>query len=312
MFNLLYFLLCVFVAILPFNTPETKAFLSDNITQIIENVQATPTPTESATPTSTATSAPTPSPIPGPTATPWMNEADTAALNQKIQDFLNKEGDFTPEKVSARMFDMSGLFDSKQMQLGLVDATHVEGHFFDYVEKEGSLLLLVGFDGIDGDRFVAPIQIPLYYLEGDLNSHFCFLQYHSDKGYAEKKVDIVHKDIEQLNLQLYNLRGRCIAFSPARLAFSGSKTGYSGRVLTYFQQHNEKIGLAEKLLLSVATNEDHIVVALTFPQLYDVLNSIDETALDGLSIPNITCLNDIANFDISSVPMIDPAIYFSK
>lgn len=295
-----------------FQHARNKSFLSDNITQIIENVQATPAPTESATPTSTATSAPTPSPIPGPTPTPWMNEADTAALNQKIQDFLNKEGDFTPEKVSARMFDLSGLFDSKQIQLGLVDATHIEGHFFDYVEKEGSLLLLVGFDGKGGDRFVAPIQIPLYYLEGDLNSHFYFLQYHSEKGYAEKKVDITYNDLENLHLQLYNLRGKCIAFSPARVAFSGSKTGYSGRALTYFQQHNEKIGLAEKLLLSVATNEDHIVVAMTFPQLYDVLNSIDKNALEGLSIPSITCLNDVAGFDMSSVPMIDPAIYFSK
>lgn len=308
----LLFLATIIMAILPLNTPEVKTFLSDSISQIAESIQTTPAPTESAAPTPAASAAPTPTSAAGPTATPWMSEDAAAALNQKMRDFLNKEGDYTPEKISARMFDLSGMFDKSQMQLGLVDATHIEGYFFDYIEKDGSLVLLVGFDGADGERFIAPIQIPLYFIEGDLTSHFCFLQYHSDKGYSEKKADVVGLDTTALNTNLYSLIGKCIAFSPARIPFSGSKTGYSGRAKTYFEEHNAKTGLAEKLMLSVNTNEEHIAAAMTFPQIYDVLNSMDKRALEGLSIPHITQLSDVASFDLSSVPMIDPAIYYGK
>ena len=308
MINVLLFLLGVFLAILPLNTPETKAFLSENIQLVIESVQTTPA--LDATPAPTVTSAPTPTPLSGPTPTPWMDEAETAALNQKIQDFLNKTGDFTPEKISKMMFDMSGMFDTSRIQLGLVGATFVEGYLLDYVEKDGSLLLLVGFDGNDGGRFVAPIQIPLYYIEGDLTSHFYFLRYYSDKGYAVRSADITQLDTDLLNLQLYNLIGKCIAFSPARIPLSGSKNGYSGRAKTYFNEHNNKVALADKLLLSVSTNEENITVSMTFPQIYDVLNSIDESSLTSLTIPRITELNDINTIDLSGVPMIDPAIYY--
>lgn len=312
MFNVLLFLLGVFMAILPLSTPETKALLGEGIQQVIESVQTTPEP--DATPVLTATNAPTPSPTPlsGPTPTPWMDEADTAALNQKMKDFLNKEGDYTPEKISAKMFDLSGLLDTSKMQLGLVGATHVEGCFFDYVEKDGSLLLLVGFDGNDGGRFIVPIQIPLYFIEGDLTSHFYFLRYDPNKGYAERVADVTQLDTDLLNLQLYNLIGKCIAFSPARIPFSASSGGYSGRAKTYFLEHNEKVTRAEQLMLAVCTNEDNIAVRMTFPQLYDVLNSIDENALEGVTIPTITQLSDVGNVDLASVPMIDPAIIYGK
>lgn len=125
MINLMIFLMGIFLAILPLNTPEVRTFLGDSFTRVVESVQVAPTPTESVTPAPTETSAPTPTPTPGPSSTPWMNEEDTAALNQKIQDFLDKTGDYTPEKISAKMFDLSGMFDKTQIQLGLVDATHV-------------------------------------------------------------------------------------------------------------------------------------------------------------------------------------------
>ena len=241
-----------------------------------------------------------------------MNEEDTAALNQKIQDFLDKTGDYTPEKISAKMFDLSGMFDKTQIQLGLVDATHVEGCFFDYVEKDGSLILLVGFDGNDGGRFVIPIQIPLYFIESDLTSHFYFLQYSSSAKSLTQKADITQLDVAALHQQLYGLLGKCIAFAPARVPLSGSPTGYSGRAKTYYLEHNDKINRAEQLMLVVCTNEENIAEQMTFPQLYDVLNGIDKDALAGVTLPHIMQLSDLANVDLSTVPMIDPAIIYGK
>ncbi|MEN6594265.1 MAG: hypothetical protein ABFC31_04850 [Clostridiaceae bacterium] len=304
MIRILIFILCVLYSIFPAYFEGAQATVADSGAQAAVEAEASPAATE--------TPAPTPTPVSGPTATPWMNEEDTAALNQKIQDFLNKEGDYTAEKISAKMFDLSGLLDKSKVQLGLVDATHIEGYFFDYIEKDGSLLLLVGFDGNDGGRFVVPIQIPLYFIEADLTSHFCFLQYHADKGYTEKKADVTELDVDALHQQLYGLIGKCIAFSPARIPFSASSTGYSGRAKTYFLEHNDKVNRAEQLMLAVCTNEENIAVKMTFSQFYDVLNSIDESALEGVTIPHIMELSDVASFDLSSVPMIDPAIIYCK
>ena len=265
-----------------------------------------------ASPTAIITPAQTPTPTADPAATPWMNEEDTAMLNQSIADFLNKDGDFTTEKISANMFDLSGLFDQSKLQLGLVDATHIEGYFLNYIEKDDSLILLVGFDDVDGERFVAPIQIPLYYIEGDLNSHFYFMEYHADKGYALKVADITLRNTADLNLYLYQRIGSCIAFAPARIALPGSPNGYMGAVFDYYVEHNAKLPLAEKLMLSVATNEDHIAVPATFPQLYDVMHGFDTKALEDVRIPHITQLEEIGNLDMSLVPMIDPMIYYRK
>jgi hypothetical protein len=304
MIRILFLIVCILFSVFPsvFKIPMVNT--TDNSVPIAAEAQITPAVT--------GTPAPTPSPTPGPDATPWMNEEDTANLNRKISAFLNKEGDYTPEKISAMMFDLSGLLDESQMQLGLVDATHVEGYLFDYVEKDDSLVLIVGFDGSDGERFVAPIQIPLYYLEGDLNAHFYFIQYHSDKEYAVKTADVTLRDTAQLRMEIYKLIGKCIAFVPARVALSGSQYGYSGTVFKYFDEHNAKLGLAEKLMLSVNTNEDNIAVAITFPQMCDLINSFDEAALESWTVPHITRLDDLGRFILSGVPMIDPAIYYRK
>jgi hypothetical protein len=311
MINFLFFILSVLYSIFPAVFNGEQAIVWDNgllqteLSQTAEEPQASAAQAE-------ATTAPTPTPTPGPSATPWMNEEDTAALNLKIQDFLNKSGAYTPEKISAKMFDLSGLLDTSKMQLGLVDATHVEGYFFDYIEKDGSLVLLVGFDGADGGRFVVPIQIPLYFIESDLTSHFCFVQYNSSAKSLTQKADITQLDVAGLHQQLYGLIGKCIAFAPARIPFSASSTGYSGRAKTYFVEHNEKVNRAEQLMLAVCTNEENIAVSMTFPQFYDVLNSIDKEALVGVTLPHIMQLSDLATFDLSSVPMIDPAIIYGK
>ena len=311
MLNILFFILSVLYSIFPAVFEGEQTLVWDNGLKRVDVTQTAEEPQASAAQTE-ATPAPTPTPVTGPTATPWMNEEDTAALNQKMEDFLYKEGDYTPEKISAKMFDLSGLLDSSKMQLGLVDATHIEGYFLDYIEKDGSLLLLVGFDGNDGGRFIVPIQIPLYFIESDLTSHFYFTQYNSGTKSLTQKADITQLDVAGLNQQLYGLIGKCIAFAPARIPLSASSTGYSGRAKTYFLEHNEKINRAEQLMIAVCTNEENIAASMTFPQFYDVRNSIDKKALEGVSLPHIMQLSDLANVDLATVPMIDPAIIYGK
>lgn len=306
MLNFLFFILTVLYSMFPAVFEGQQVFALDTGAQSSAEAQMTSDPQAAETP------APTPTPTPGPSATPWMNEEDTAALNQKIQDFLDKTGDYTPEKISAKMFDLSGLLDTSKIQLGLVDATHIEGYLFDYVEKDGSLVLLVGFDGNDGGRFVVPIQIPLYYIESDLTSHFYFYQYRTDTRTAVQKADITQLDVAGLHQQLYGLLGKCVAFAPARIPFSATSTGYSGRAKTYFIEHNDKVNHAEQLMLAVCSNKENVAVNMTFPQLFDVLNSIDKAALEGVTLPHIMQLSDLASFDLSSVPMIDPAIIYCK
>ncbi|MEN6418235.1 MAG: hypothetical protein ABFC73_04870 [Clostridiaceae bacterium] len=311
MLNILFFILTVLYSIFPAVFEGEQTLVWDNGLKQVDVTQTAEEPQASAAQTE-ATPAPTPTPVTGPSATPWMSEDATAALNQKIQDFLNKEGDFTPEKISAKMFDLSGVLDTSKMQLGLVDATHIEGYFFDYIEKDGSLLLLVGFDGNDGDRFVVPIQIPLYFIESDLTSHFYFVQYNSGAKSLTQKADITQLDIAGLNQQLYGLIDKCIAFAPARIPLSAASTGYSGRAKTYFLEHNDKINRAEQLMLVVCANEENIAASMTFPQIYDVRNSIDINALEGVTLPHIMQLSDLANVDLATVPMIDPAIIYGK
>lgn len=302
MIRILFVILCALFSWFP-NLLGIPPNIADGVNRSA-SAQAT------ALPSATITPARTPTPTLDPAATPWMSEEDTNALNQSINDFLNKDGDYTPERISAMMFDLSGLFDPNQIQLGIVDATHIEGFLLNYIEKDDSLVLLVGFDGVDGERFVAPIQIPLYYIEGDLNSHFYFMEFHVDRGYALKVADITMRNTADLNKYLYERIGTCITFAPARIAYCGSPNGYMGAALDYFTEHNAKLPLAEKLMLSVATNEDHIAGPSTFPQLYDVMHGFDEKALDGVLIPHITRLEDIGSLDMTLVPMIDPVVYY--
>ena len=124
----------------------------------------TPNPTISLAAAPTA--APTATPSPVPTPTPIFSEARTAELNQQFQDFLNKEGEFTPEKMSSKMMVTTSLLDNDKVGLGIADSQPmIQGYFFDYFEKDNRLFLLMGFDGKDGNRFITPVEIPLYIYE---------------------------------------------------------------------------------------------------------------------------------------------------
>ena len=75
---------------------------------VVATLHSTPEPTVFATlaptvaPTATAAPSPTPTAVPTP-ATDELSftEERRAELKQQFQDFLNKEGEFTPEEISS-------------------------------------------------------------------------------------------------------------------------------------------------------------------------------------------------------------------
>ena len=129
---------------------------------------STPEPTISVTAAPTTTSTATPTAIPTPAVDEYgFTEERKAELNRQFLDFLNKQGEFTPEKISPMLMDPITLnMDKNEVGLGIItDFPLVESYFFDYLEKDGRIFLLVGFDGKDGNRFITPLEIPYYFYE---------------------------------------------------------------------------------------------------------------------------------------------------
>ncbi len=58
-------------------------------------------------------------------------------------------------------------YDKRKFGLGLSSIQpHIQGYLFDYFESEGRIILILGFDGADGTRFISPVEIPFYVVEG--------------------------------------------------------------------------------------------------------------------------------------------------
>ena len=66
--------------------------------------------------------------------------------------------------------------------------------FFDYFEKDGSLILLMGFDDKNGKGFTTPIQIPLYFYEGEALAKFTFAV--KTSSYLGTVETVTNKDTE--------------------------------------------------------------------------------------------------------------------
>ena len=105
--------------------------------------------TNTPEPTISFTAAPTVTPTAMPTAVPTpavdeygFTEERRAELNQQFQDFLNYEGDFTPEKITSAMMELergidhTTLFDMSSARLGISSLDpYLQGYFFDYFKR---------------------------------------------------------------------------------------------------------------------------------------------------------------------------------
>ena len=128
----------------------------------------TPEPTQSATPSAspTATLSTTPTVVPTPATDEFgFTEERRAELNQQFQDFLNYQGKYSEENIQEYLLPAWKSFYGLGLVGGSDDYYRVQTWLFDYVEKDGDLILLTGFDGKGGQRFVTALNIPLHLVE---------------------------------------------------------------------------------------------------------------------------------------------------
>jgi len=222
-------------------------------------------------------------------------------LNLQITDFINNQGDFTKEKKSEMAIASETTEKIGSTELGLADSQpKLEGYLFDYVEKDGSLILLMGFDGKDGKGFITPIQIPLYLFKGS-KSDFCFCK--SDYNTVLSSWSVVGRatdgNTQKIFEYLDKLKSKVIVIIPAFEKYSGSIEDYSGVLADYFIEHNSKVGLAGKLISLVAANEIKI--------RNENYHEGDYDSYKKFTLENV---DSIENIDLSNISMIEPFIIF--
>jgi hypothetical protein len=295
-----------------------------------------PSTESNAAPSPVPTATPVPTPSPTPTLSP--EEIKTAKLNQEFQDFLNKEGEFTPEKIFSQLIEFYcskgtnlitkyedwSSYDKRKFGLGLSSIQpHIQGYLFDYFESEGRIILILGFDGADGTRFISPVEIPFYVVEG-AQRHFGVnkssvnnmdgVDYSIQRdtwttGECSESIEI--SDKTTLFSILDSLKGKVIAFfleeyewdrDLSKSATFLAKSAAAQNCLIDFQNEvNSKVDLAFALLHSVTDNNIKINEwsGGDEKEIYRLIMDADGNAI--LRIESADHLEDI---DISKVPLL--------
>lgn len=260
-------------------------------------------PIPSADPTSTLSSA--------PTVTPWIDAEREAVLNQQLQDFLNKEGDFTTEETSSMMMTFFENDKLESIGLGVCDSHPIiQGYLFDYIELQDVILLIVGFDGADGNRFVTPVEIPVYMYEAvkdkaEKDTSFVFrvdalLQNSLDDLYFIGLSNTKYlSDRSDFTLLFESIKHKVVGISLSiwPLDYSYIAEHYGPEAGLYVNESNSKINLSYRLLESVTSNNF----------TYEIPEGI-ETA--NVEIMKLTSTEDLNNLDISMIPLVDSICFF--
>lgn len=295
-----------------------------------------PSPESNATPSPIPTATPVPTPSPTPTLSP--EEIKTAKLNQEFHDFLNKEGEFTPEKIFSQLIEFYcskgtdhitkyedwSNYDERKFGLGLSSIQpHIQGYLFDYFESEGRIILILGFDGTDGTRFISPVEIPFYVVEGT-QRHFGVgkstvnnmdgIDYSIPRDTVttgECTESIVIKDRNTLFSILDSLKGKVIAFFleeyewnfdlSTNATFLALSIAAQNCLIDYQNEVNSKVDLAFALLHSVTDNNIKINEwrGGDEKEIYRLIMDADGNAI--LRIENA---DQLENIDISRVPLL--------
>ena len=279
---------------------------------------STPEPIITATAVPTVTPTPTLSPVPTPT--PIFSEERMAELNQQMLDFLNREGEFTQEKIASMMMqfytgneiDYYEHFKTDTVGLGISEHQPlIQGYLFDYFEVEGRLILIFGFDGRDGNRFITPVEIPIYIydcfepaefrvVKSFVNNIDC-IDYYSDSD--EQEYDYERMDCSDRNLLLPlldSLKSKVFAFSLYYYVYDnkgGLPYDELSRIISEFQDEtNSKNDLSYGLVQLLTSN--------------DIEYDWEDRIGDSDSIIKIKNSDDINNINISDVPIMESIKYF--
>jgi len=88
--------------------------------------------------------------------------ATHTGIDLQICKFMNFKSPFSTVEVVDKVLTTKKGVVSK---LGLVGIAKAEGVVLGYLEKDDNFLILVGFDGFDGKRFVTLVRAPAYIIE---------------------------------------------------------------------------------------------------------------------------------------------------
>lgn len=261
---------------------------------------STPEPIITATAVPTVTPTPTLSPVPTPT--PIFSEERMAELNKQFLDFLNKEGEFTPEKTQEMMMVTTSSLDNDKVGLGITDyQPRIQGYFFDYYEKDNRLILLMGFDGKDSNRFITPVEIPIYISEVAGDSWFTVIKFKDNYVFSARfEGDLFYGERAKLIPVLNTAKGKVIAILLNVDTYSKEGAGddeYSRIVCGYIDEVNPKVDLSFGLFQLIPSN--------------DIEYDWEDQNGDSDSILKIMSCDDISNINISDVPIMHSIAYFA-
>lgn len=218
-------------------------------------------------------------------------------VNQQIQDFLNKEGNFSNENIQQYLINYNG---NKNLELGFVEESpgtiFLQGWFFDYARVGDYLIMKVGFEGVDGKNHVKPVAIPIKMYERSGNDiPFNFLKMSDWKVYAGD--DLIYKtDAKSIIETLDLLKGH-----PVKLGFPNS-----GGEFTEIQK-KQLIDLfgEEDLPLFENAQEKTIELASEVTTNESIKNdAVSYSSSADFEIPNIDTFDNLHTIDLSKVPFI--------
>ena len=261
----------------------------------------TPEPTVSVT--AALTAIPTATPSPEPIPAPIFSEARMAELNQQMQDFLNKQGEFTPEKMSSKMMVTTSYLDHDKVCLGISDQEPaLQGYLFDYFEKEGRLFLITGFDGKDGNRFITPLEITLYLYEAVEPAVFTVTR--AEEKYIGSSIsnegDIDYGKRDKLIPLLDSIKGNTFCFYLRARTFTEDKAlvdEFGQVIVENLNEINSKVKLSFGLFQLVTSNDLD----------YKNPENIEGDTSYILKLENI---EDFCTINIDNVPLINAIHYF--
>ncbi len=259
-------------------------------------IMPTPTPVPTAAPTATPTLSPEPTITPVPTLSP---EEEKEVLNQQFQDFLNKEGEFTEDKMSYFPIYPKEYKGTDKIKLGMLGVfwdsipndtcINVYGYFFDYLKTDsGDVILIMGFDGKDGKRFITPIEIASsvmnYYLDSE-HENFAAFWIMEEGVHLNGSTSVAYKAYgsEELIKYLEDLVGKKIVVDiQARgLSLQGKEEKIDSVWFNYLEETNKQTPFARSFAHKLVTNG---VDTTNIKSSYAVINEIND--IDDLSSIN--------------------------
>ena len=224
-------------------------------------------------------------------------------LDEKMTDFLDREGNFTEEESKDSIFLVGSNYGVETTALGSMyeQKPCVQGYLFDFLKKDESLVLIIGFDGDKNERFITGLEVPLYYYRNYPEANLNFLKF-GGKSVSGSNISLFAKsgEVDVIEKYLDQLKDRYILFD---LDFFGPDfdiNNSDGILKEMLAERVRKQPITKKLVMNVAKNNIPI----------DGFGSFD--GLDVFDLVNINDSGDIDNINVSDIPIVAGISFFGS